>query len=227
MPVGGAKEKYVTGWVQILPGGGCKVDQKAIRCDRVAQRLRLMHLSPGFPVLVNVDDAPYESVLALLDSLNKTGIKHVLMPPFNGTNPSKSVKHWIRLMVDGNVNHPLAMVMITTERFQTWREDLIVLPTSRFAIVERLATERIGQGDCVTSPRDIPKEFLGAEHRLFLFEHSDDRTLSCLFPRARTSCEFLAKLTGLPSVGMVNEDFQAIFSVADEIGCAALGLEPQ
>jgi hypothetical protein len=228
VPVGGAKEKYVTGWVEILPSGGCKVNQKAIRCDRVAQRLRLMHFSPGFSVLVNVDDAPYETVVALLDSLDKTGIEHVfVMPPFYGTNPSKSVKHWIRLVVDGDVNHPLAMVMITTERFKTWRENLIVLPTSGFSIVDRLATERIGQGACVTSAKDIPKEFLDAEHRLFLFEHSDDRTLSCLFPRARTSCEFLSKLTGLPNVGMVNEDSLAIVSVADEIGCATLGLEPQ
>jgi hypothetical protein len=58
-----------------------------------------MHLSPGFSVLVAVDGAPYESVVALLDSLERNGVNDVsLMPPFLGTNPSRSVNHWIRLV---------------------------------------------------------------------------------------------------------------------------------
>jgi hypothetical protein len=32
-----------------------------------------MHLSPGFPVALIVDDAPYESVVAVLDALKKIG----------------------------------------------------------------------------------------------------------------------------------------------------------
>jgi hypothetical protein len=218
-PVGWPKEKFVTGFVQIFPAGGCELNKKAIRCDRVPLRLRAMHLSPGFSVLVAVDDAPYESVATMLDSLKRNGFNDVvLMPPFLGTNPSRSVNHWIRFVVEGVVNHPFPMVLIATERFRIWREHLVVLPASEFAIVDRLATARIG-GDCATSVEAIPKHLLESKHRLLLFEHADDDTRSCLLPRAATSCEFLLGGIGLTNVAWGTGDLEAIRSVAGEIGC--------
>jgi hypothetical protein len=219
-PVGWAKEKFVTGFIQIFPDGGCQLNQKAILCDRVPLRLRAMHLSPGISVLVAVDDAPYESVVALLDSLERNGIKDVgLMPPFHGTNPSRSVNHWIRLEVEGLVNHPFQMVMIATEKFKTWRETLIVLPPPEFAIVDGLATARIGKADCLKSPVALPMDLRKNEHRLLLFEHADELTQSCLLPRAATSCDFLSAVMSLPNVRWGTEDLEAIRSVAGEIGC--------
>lgn len=107
--VGWTKEKFVTAFIQISPDGGCQLNQKAIPCDGVPERLSAMHLSPGFSVLVVVDGAPYESVVALLDSLERNGINHVhVMPPALGTTPSKSVNHWIRFVVEGVVNHPFS-----------------------------------------------------------------------------------------------------------------------
>ena len=219
-PIGYAKEKFVTGFIQVLFDGTCQINQESIACDRVPKRLRAMYLSPGFSVLVAVDDAPYESVAALLDSLERSGIKDVhLMPAFLGTTPSKSVNHWIRLVVDGVVNHPFPMVMISTERFKTWRETLIVLPRSDYEIVDGLATERIGRADCLTSPTDLPMDLRGNEHRLLLFEHTDGSTRSCLLPRAATSCEFLTGVIGLTNVAWGTGDLEAIRSVAADIGC--------
>jgi hypothetical protein len=218
--IGWAKEKFVTGFVQIFPDGGCELNKKASRCDLVPSRLRAMHVSPGFSVLLAVDGAPYESVVALLDSLERNGINDVsLMPPFLGTNPSKSVNHWIRLVVEGLVNHPFQMVMISTERFKTWRETLIVLPPSDFAIVDSLATARIGQTDCLKSPVTLPTDLRENEHRLLLFEHADKLTQSCLLPRAATSCDFLSAVVSPANVRWDKGDLEAIRSVAGEIGC--------
>ena len=72
--------------------------------SRASARLLAMHLSPGFSVLVAVDDAPYETVATLLESLRQNRIHDVfIMPPFQGTNPSKSVKRWIKFAVDGEI----------------------------------------------------------------------------------------------------------------------------
>jgi hypothetical protein len=221
--VGWAKEKSITGgWVRILPSGGCELNEKEIQCDRVVRQLRSMRLSPGFWVNVVVDGAPYEPVAALLDSLEKNGINNVhILPPFLGTTPSNSVKHWIKFVVEGVVNHPFPMVMITTERFKTWRERLIVLPASDFAIVDGLAKTRIGEGGCAASVKSIPRDLLENEHRLLLFEHDDDLTQSCWLPRTATSCEFLSAVMGLANVGWGPGDLQAIRSIAGEIGCDA------
>ena len=219
-PIGWAKEKFVTGSIQIFPDGSCELNQKAILCDRVPLRLRAMHLSPGFSVLVTVDGAPYESVVAMLDSLKGDGFNDVFVwPPFLGTNPSRSVNHWIRFVVEGQVNHPFPMVMIATERFKTWREHLIVLPASEFAIVDAVAAARIGQADCITSPVALPMELRESEHRLLLFEHADELTRSCLLPRAATSCDFLSAVMSLANVRWGSGDLEAIRSVSGEIGC--------
>jgi hypothetical protein len=221
-PIGWAKEKFVTGFIQLFPDGSCELNQKAILCDRIPLRLLAMHLSPGFSATVAVDDAPYESVVALLDTLKRNGINNVfIIPPLLGTNPSKSVNHWIRLVVEGLVNHPFQMVMISTERFGTWRETLIVLPPSEFAIVDGLATTRIGQADCLKSLSELPLDLRENEHRLFLFEHADNLTQSCVLPRAATSCEFLSAVMNLAGVRWGAGDIEAVRSVADEIGCNA------
>jgi hypothetical protein len=219
-PSGWAKGKYTTGFIQVLPDAGCVLDQKAIRCDRVPSRLRAMHLSPGFSVLVAVDDAPYETVVTLLDSLRQNGIRDiVVMPPFQGTIPSKSIKHWIKFAVEGEINHPFQTAMISTERFKTWREKFILLPPSDFTIVDDLAKARIEKGDCVKNVSDLSLDLRQKEHRLLLFEHSDDGTRSCLLPRAATSCEFLSEVSSLRDVRWGNEDLDAVRSVAGEIGC--------
>jgi len=220
MPIAFAKQKLVTAFIQIFPDGSCQINQKSIACDCVPRRLRAMHLSPGFAVLVAVDGAPYEPVAALLDALERNGIKDVnLMPAFLRTTPSESVNHWIRFVVEGLVNHPFAMVMISTERFTTWRETLIVLSPPEFDVVDDLATDRIRQADCLASPVDLPMNLRENEHRLLLFEHANGSTRSCLLPRAATSCEFLTEVIGFTSVAWSTGDLQAISSVADEIGC--------
>ena len=219
-PIGWAKEKYTTGFIQVFPDGGCVLNQKAIQCDRVPPRLRATNLSPGFSVLVAVDGAPYETVVTLLESLRQSGIRDVsVMPPFLGTNPSKAIKYWIKFTVDGEINHPFQTAMIATERFKTWREKFILQPPSDFAIVDDLAKARIGNGDCAKSAADLPLNLAQKEHRLLLFEHSDDGTRSCLLPRAASSCEFLSEVTNLGDVCWGDEDLEAVRSVAGEIGC--------
>ena len=222
-PIGWAKEKFVAGFIQIFPDGGCQLNQKAILCDRVPLRLRAMHLSPGISVLVAVDDAPHESVVALLDSLQKSGIHDVfILPPFLGTNPSESLKHWIKLLPEGVPNHTLSWkVMISTESFRHWGETLIVLPESDFAVVDGLATARIAQGNCAAKFQDVPMDLRRSENRLWLFEHGDGSTQSCLFPRTDTSCDFLSAVMRLSNVHWGTGDLDEIRKVVAAVGCKA------
>jgi hypothetical protein len=219
VPLGEATEKPNTGWLQILPNGHCELNKNEFPCDRVVPRLRSMHLAPEWPVTVIVDDAPYESVAAVLDALDKAGMEHFVLPPFFGTNPSKSVNHWIRLVVEGLVNHPFPMVLISADSFRTWRETLVVLPPQEFAIVDGLATARIGQPDCLQSPAALPMDLRGKEHRLWLFNHADERTQSCLIPRAAASCGFLSTVMSQANIHWSAGDLEAIHLVAGEIGC--------
>jgi hypothetical protein len=211
-----------TGTVQILPGGNCEVDKRAVQCDRVARRLQSQHLSRETGIIIFANDAPYETVVATLDSLKKVGFADVrVFPPFMGTNPSKSLKHWIKLVPQGLQNHIFWKVMITTESFRNWGETLIVLSESDFAIVDRLALSRIAQGNCAAKIQDIPKDLRGSENRLWLFDHGDELTQSCLFPRAATSCDFLSTVMRLPDVHWGTGDLEAISKVVSEIGCNA------
>ena len=171
--------------------------------------------------MVAVDDAQYETVMSLLDSLGQNGISNIfVMPPFLGTNPSKSIKHWIKFVVHGAINHPFQTAMISTERFRTWRETLILLPLPEFEYADNLSRTRIAKGDCV-QPADLTIHLAQAEHRLLLVEHSDDRTQSCLLPSAGTSCEFLTTMKGLSEIRWGKGDLGAINAVAAEIGCNA------
>jgi hypothetical protein len=188
----------------------------------VARRLQSQHLSRETPIVVFADDAPYETVVTTLDSLKKVGFDKVqVFPPFLGTNPSKSLKHWIKLVPEGLQNHIFWKVMITTESFRNWGETLVVLSESDFAIVDRLAMSRIAQGNCAATVQDIPMGLRGSEHRLWLFDHGDELTQSCLFPRAATSCDFLSTVMRLPDVHWGTGDLEAISKVAGEIGCDA------
>ena len=221
-PIGWAEEKYVTGFVQVFPDGGCELNQTPIICNRVPLRLRAMHLSPGFSIGFAVDGARYKTVVALLDSLQKSGLHDVfVMPPSLGTNPSESLKHWIKLVPEGLQNHIFWKVMISTENFRHWGETLIVLPESDFAVVDSLATSSIAQRNCAAKIQDVPMALRGSEHRLWLFEHGDGSTQSCLFPRADTSCDFLSAVMRLPNVHWGTGDLEAIRKVEAEIGCNA------
>ena len=216
--------KPATGWVQILPDGRCELAEQVMQCDRAAHRLTLQHRPREMGIVVSVDDAPYEAVVAMLDSLEKAGMEKIqVFPPLLGTNPSKSLKHWIKLVPEGLQNHIFWKVMISTENFRHWGESLVVVPESDFSIVDRLATSKIAQGNCAATVQDITMDLRGSENRLWLFEHNDGMTQSCLFPRAAGSCEFLSTVMHLPDVHWAAEDLGAIGKVVAEIGCDALG----
>jgi hypothetical protein len=219
-PAGWPEEKFVAGFIEINSDGGCRLNGETIQCDRVPLRLRAMHLMPNLPVLFLVDDAPYESVVMMLDLLKSIGFNDVLpSAPFLGTNPSKSVNHWIKFLVDGVRNQPPPIAPIATERFRTWGDYLIVLPASEFAIVDRLATVRTERGDCLSSIREVPKNLYESERRLILIEHADDVTRLCLIPRAAASCEFLTGVITLTNVAWGTGDLEMIRTVARGIGC--------
>ena len=218
--VGLASTQEVPGFVQISASGDCYIDQKAIHCDRVPRRLRAMHLSRETQITLVVDDAPYEPVAAMLDSLKGIGFKNVsFMPSFLGTNPSSSVTHWIKLVVEGVVNHPFAMAMISTEKFKTWRETLIVLPPEDFTPVDESAKAEVIKADCLQTPAAVPMNLRGKEQRLWLFRHADGLTQSCLLPSAATSCDFLLAVMGQANIHWGLGDLEAIRPVASEIGC--------
>ena len=58
----------------------------------MAERLRSTLLSPSFPVALIVDDAPYDSVVAVLDAVKKIGIDeakgstHAHVPRYSTAN---------------------------------------------------------------------------------------------------------------------------------------------
>ena len=214
--------KPATGIVQILPNGRCEIDNQVMQCDRVARRLQSQHVPREAGITIFADDAPYETVVAMLDSLKTLGMDNAsVFPPLLGTNPSKSLKHWIKLVPEGLQNHIFWKVIISTERFRNWGETLVVLPASDFLIVDRVATFRIAQGDCAQRVQDIPMDLRESEHRLWLFEHDDESTQSCILPRVVTSCDFLLTIMRLPNVHWGTGDLDAIGKVSAEIGCNA------
>jgi hypothetical protein len=225
---GWTEQKPVTGFIRVLRDGICELNGKAIECDRAGESLRLMHLTPGYAVLViRDDDSHWDAFQALLKSLNKNEIERVVFLPSLASNlRGKSANNWIFVNAFGDINHPLAFAMITIgplKRAELTRPPFppIALTESEYARVHRLITERVWQSDCVGDARFIPNSHTAyPEHRLWLTDHSGALTTTCILPQPRTSCDFLARIIGIPNIVWGASNLRTIRAVAGEIeGC--------
>jgi hypothetical protein len=208
--------------IRLAADNECLIDDNTtVRCDHLAERLRMIHVRSDAWIVLFVDNAEYETVVATLDSLEKRGFTGVdVMLPINGTNPSSTVKQWIRLRVEGASNHPFAMLLFSTERFKTWREELIVLSPLRYEVIDRVMQARMAQADCKSS-KDFRFE-APYDNVISISEHSDDRTSVCAMPKLE-SCNFLSALVELRDMNWTEAEIQPLKHVRGELRCADEG----
>lgn len=205
----------------------CRVDNNKtpVRCDLLAHRFRATHVSSDAWISIYIDNAKYETVVKTLDSLAKSGFTNVdVFPPLNGTNLSSTVKRWIRLSVWGLPNHPFAMLLISTERFKTWREQLLVLSPLRYEVVERFTLARMAQPDCKSIRDSLPTPL--SEYGILISEHNEDLNQSCVIPTAE-SCEYLSALMNQSDMHWTQAEIQPMNAVRKELPCEKLGLSDQ
>ena len=204
--------------VEFLPNDHCAIDGKTtVRCDHLADRLRSVHVRGDAWISLLIDNAKYETVIATLDSLSKSGFTNVdVMPPIGGTNPSSTIKRWIRLRVEGPSNHPFAMLLISTKRFKTWREELLVLSSVRYEVIERFMQSRMRQPDCKSF--DEFRVEAPYDNMISISERNEDRTRSCVMPNAE-SCDFLSELMYLPDMNWTEVEIQPVKHVRRELRC--------
>jgi len=197
----------------------CRVDNKptAVRCDRLADRFRAAHVRSDAWISLFIDNAKYETVVKTLDLLRKTGFTNVdVFPPLNGTNLSSTVKRWIRLRVEGVPNHPFAMLLISTERFETWREERLVVSESRYEMIERFTQARMAQPDCKSFKDFRP----GGDNTISISTNHEDQDQACVLLTAE-SCDFLSELINLSEVNWTEAEIQPVKHVRGELSCKA------
>jgi len=199
----------------------CRVDNNktAVRCDQLAHRFRAVHVRSDAWISLFIDNAKYETVVKTLDLLRKAGFTDVnVFPPLNGTNLSSTVKRWIRLRVEGLQNHIFAMLLISTERFETWREELLVVSDSRYEVIDRFTQARMAQPDC-KSFEDFRAGPRG-DNTISISTHNEGQTQACVLPTAE-SCDFLSELLNLSDVNWTEAEIQPVKHVRGELGCEA------
>jgi hypothetical protein len=197
----------------------CRVDNKQtpVRCDQLAHRFRAVHMKSDAWISLFIDNAKYETVVKTLDMFRKAGFTNVdVFPPMMGTNLSSKVKRWIRIRVEGIVNHPFAMLLITTEHFRTWREEVLVLSPERYEVIDYFIQTRMLQSDC----KDMGKFRLEPPYSntISLTERSADRSQTCVIPPDE-SCQSLSELLGLSDVNWTDAEKQPVTHVRAELNC--------
>jgi hypothetical protein len=199
--------------------GNCRVDnnKKLISCDRVAQSFRADHMKSDSWISLFIDNAKYETVVKMLDLFRQAEFTNVdVSPPIMGTNLSSDVTRWIRIRVEGLPNHPFAMLLITTEQFKTWREEVLVLSPTRYETIDRFIQTRMLQPDCEDIRHFRPEP--PYSNRIALTERNADRSHACVIPPGE-SCNSLSQLLDLPDVNWTDTDRQPIKHVWAELNC--------
>jgi hypothetical protein len=132
-----------------------------------------------------------------------------------GTMPSHSVKQWIRFIVLGNRNSPFPIIWISPQHFRTsgLPEFLIVLPRTKYSIVESYMQSRIGRSDCLRKEPQRPHWFT-----VEILAHSSDGNKICIIPQA-PACRFLRHLLQLNRVDWTAAEAMPIEYLMDSIKC--------
>jgi hypothetical protein len=213
-----ANDAVNTNSVEFLPNDNCVIDSKTtVRCDHLADRLRSVHARSDAWINLLIDNGKYETVVTTLDSLGKNGFTNVdVMPPIGGTNPSGTIKRWIRLRVEGPSNHPFAMLLISTKRFQTWREELLVLSPVRYEVIDRFTQSTMSQPDCKSFDEFPPEP--PYDNMISISERNEDRSRSCVMLKAE-SCDFLSELMYLPDMNWTEAEIRPVKHVRGELRC--------
>jgi hypothetical protein len=197
----------------------CRVDNEktAVRCDQLPHRFRAAHLRSDAWICLYIDNAKYETVVKTLELFRKAGFTNVgVFPPINGTNLSSKVKRWIRLQVAGLQNHIFAMLLISTERFETWREEVLVVSESRYDVIDRFTQTRMAQPNCISL-----KDFrVGPRNNntIAISTYREHKGQACVLPTAG-SCDFLSGLLSLSDVNWTETEIHAVKDVRNELSC--------
>ncbi len=205
----------------------CRVDnhKTPVPCDLLADRFRATHVSGDAWISFHIDNAKYETVVKTLDSLAKNGFTNVdVFPPLHGTNLSSTVKRWLRVSVWGLENHPFPMLLMSTERFKTWREQLLVLSPLRYELVDRFTLTQMAQPDCKSIRDSLPLPL--SEYGILISEHNEEFSRSCVIPTTE-SCEYLSALMNQSDLHWTEAEIQPISAVREELPCEKLRLLDQ
>jgi hypothetical protein len=108
------------------------------------------------------------------------------------------------------------MLLISTERFETWREEVLVVSESRYDVIDRFTQARIAQPDCIGF-----KDFrLGprGDKTIAISTHREYKNQACVI-QAAGSCDFLSGLINLPDVNWTAAEIQTVKDVRNELSC--------
>jgi hypothetical protein len=134
-------------------------------------------------------------------------------PPVFGTEPSNTVKKWIKVEVLGTRHEPLSIVFISTVHFKTFGASLIVLPRNKYAFALAFSESWIRDAACMTPlPADIPW------YTLHIVIHDDVQISQCAIPHS-SACRYLSSLSGNPKIDWNLRDLDLIGDFLLRIKC--------
>ena len=186
--------------IQILGNDDCILDQTTtVPCSNVGNALRRAHASRTSFFFLDVHGAKHDAVILTRDTLRNSGFHRItLIPPIEGTVPSDSVRHWMRIAVwCSQINHPLPMTLISTERFETWREHLIVLSRTYYEIVAGRIADAMDKPECSSLPHEWEKNPYDCV--LSVENHADEDSRSCTIEK-KDSVELVSSLIDIPHI---------------------------
>lgn len=123
------------------------------------------------------------------------------------------VRHLISYDILGNRNHPFPILYISTQHFETWRgEFLIVLPQSRYDAIAAYTQDRISRADCPGN------EHIGdVWYTIRIIEH-EKNTQRCVLPQA-LACDYLAGVEKLSGINWSAAELRQINEFIGELRC--------
>jgi hypothetical protein len=134
-------------------------------------------------------------------------------PPF-GTDPGPAVKQWIEYRAAGESNGLRPTIFFAPRRFKTGAaEYLILLPTSKYLMVEQYTRTILAHSDCVLPrAKPIPVNSLGVT------VHAKKRTLSCV-SEPTNSCPDVTGLLGIENIAWSAYARETIGLFSRSFGC--------
>ena len=136
-------------------------------------------------------------------------------PPLFGTTPDSAVKNWIKYVVVGPQNSLLPIVLISPQIFETsgYPESLIVLPQSKYDLIDRFTHNRMSLSDCKSDKRQVAEWY-----SIEMSDHDNARTQKCVLPQA-SACRYLSGVLQLSGVDWSDAEHKPIDDLVRSIKC--------
>lgn len=134
--------------------------------------------------------------------------------PISGTNPTASMRHWIKYVVAGPRTAVPPIVWLSPERYElSALESLIVLSSDRYDVVSTFTKKRAARADYGKSDVNV-----WSLYSLAISEVDDDETEECILPQ-KAACAYLAAVGNLGDVRWTPIEFAPIKFLEQSIRC--------